>query len=185
MKITFTIEPTIAITDRSGASVTVDLAAIPGELLNDIIAQAVTHGLTQKVNDAASAALDAALPAEASEWAPAKRRQWGADNAETVAATRLAMRQAMADQLTAGAWGVTRGAATPVDPLDGHRLKVATEFMASTASAGILAAKAYKAIDPKDARARKEFKLDLVKAYPALEAMAADRLAAESAFADI
>ena len=185
MKTTITLPASIEITDRAGETVTLNIAEMDKDAAKEIALRAIVHGITQKVNDAASSALDAALPAEAAEWDTAQRRQWGADNKDKVQASRTEMRQAAVDQLFSGEWGITRAAATPVDPVDTHRLAVASEYMASPASHAKLALKGYNDIPSKDQKERREYKLNLVRSIPQLEQMAQARHESTAAFASI
>lgn len=185
MKTAINLPESIDVTDRAGVTVSLDLKAMKAEALAEIITRAAVHGITQKINDAASSALDAALPAEADSWDAATRRQWGKDNAAKVQASRTEMRQAAVNQLASGEWGITRAAATPSDPVDTHRMAIAGEFMASGSSHALLARKAYEAIPAKDQKARRQYKLDLVQGTPALESMAQARHESATAFDSI
>jgi len=87
-KHTINLEGNLIITSR-GVECAVDLAKLP----EAIVLRLITHGLTQKVADAASGAA----------------KDLGDDKAAIAAATDAAMNKA-ADALLAGEWGKTRGA---------------------------------------------------------------------------
>lgn len=165
----------VAITDRAGNEAVIDFTNLPPETLVSILIDAIDYGLTQKVNDGASSALDASLPAGSDDWDAATRRAWAKDNPDKVAQTRKEMRQRVADQISAGEWGIRRATATPADPVDTYRLQVAKEFLSMESSAAKLSYKAYMDIPAKDQAARRAYKLDMVKGHDALEKIAQDR----------
>lgn len=108
MKITINLPETFTI-NRSDVEVEVDMSTLP----QGIVAQLVTHGLTQKVGDAAAGALKTTYEAKTGnkwdELTTEEKAAWKADNAEDVRETARGDMTKVMEQLAAGEWGVTRG----------------------------------------------------------------------------
>lgn len=144
--------------DIQGATV------IPGENWNaDFILAIVEHGITQKVNDGAASALALTCPEHIvgdriGKAASDARKAWvNADpaNAELVEQARTDMRQAVADHMSNGEWGVVRQAGETIDPALKGRRSTAYEWMFNAGTPDANAARlAYKAIDAEDVAER-------------------------------
>lgn len=117
-----------------GKDAKLDVEALSAE----IIAKAVTHGLTQKISDsAASAANSAALAALGNDdfKVKAKVKAWTSDDANwpTIQAEALRMMEAVVERLHDGDWGVERtGGASAVDPVTKKTREIARPMYKAT-----------------------------------------------------
>lgn len=158
---------TLTVTARKGAaSVDFDVTTLSEE----IMAQAIIHGLTQKIADAAASAPTAAFDAdydddafETSEDRETARKAYikAPENAATIADEATARMAKTVDQLAEGEWN-QRGTAGAVDPLDAYRILAVRGWMAENAkgAAKELVA-AHGAIDSKDQSARRALLLSV------------------------
>ena len=141
-----------------GQTVTLDLAALPKEVL----AQALVHGLTQKIGDAAASALIDAFSAAHDEQTvkastPAQRKAWGEANPDAVAAHARAALEKAVHNLKEHGWTARTGGGTSLDPMDKFRAEVVREIITRDKSSAVF--KKYDAIDSSDQKARREFLL--------------------------
>lgn len=114
MEMTINLQPEFEVQAR-GLAVTVDMA----QLSENVIAQAVLHGLKQTVADAASnaagSAYDGARKESEPHWKDMDARQkksWAVDHAQMVADEAFALMQKRVDALQEGDW-TTRANAAP------------------------------------------------------------------------
>jgi tRNA A37 N6-isopentenylltransferase MiaA len=183
-KVTFTPAATFSISNRSGSVVTVDTTSMNAET----IAQIFEYGLTQKVNDAASGALLAAMVEaigdEAHDAEPEARKAWGKENPEAVVSMRETLRTECAEALAKNIWGVTRATGRTVNPLDSYRVAIVLDLIKAKPDSPV--AKEYAAIDSSDQKARYEYRLAWAAAQSdvidpiAEERMEADRAASKA-----
>jgi hypothetical protein len=175
------IEPMTNLSITLPASFTVtsrkrNVAVETASLSPEIIAQAVIHGLTQSIADAAASALadayESANPEHGLEGDALKaaRKAWGTENPDAVADAAEGNMRKRLDALLAGEWQ-TRGSSVDTDPLDPYRRAVVREAISKDKESD--AWRAYAAIPSDDRKGRDTFLLDLA----AKNAKAVDRVA--------
>jgi len=170
--ITITLPATFTISDRAGNPVVVASES----LTTAIVEKLVEHGVTQKVNDAASAAL--AVAYEEATGLSGKdvnkdvRKAWGQDNAELVDTTRLELRTECGAMLESGTWGTTRTTGTRVDPMIAARRSVVREMLSRDKTGAANAA--YLAIVMGDKKAQAEARNAFVDTLAAKNAAVVD-----------
>ncbi len=154
-------------------------------LSQEIIAQAVIHGLTQSIADAAASALadayESANPEHglADDALKAARKAWGTANPDAVADAAEGNMRKRLDALLAGEWQ-TRGSSVDTDPLDPYRRAVVREAISKDKDSD--AWKAYAAIPSDDRKARDTFLLELAsKNAKAVDRVARARMEADQA----
>lgn len=162
-----------------------NIAVETASLSSEIIAQAVIHGLTQSIADAAASALadayESANPEHKLEGEALKaaRKAWGAANADAVADAAEGNMRKRLDALLAGEWQ-TRGSSVDTDPLDPYRRAVVREAISKDKDSD--AWKAYAAIPSDDRKARDTFLLGLAsKNAKAVDRVARARMEADQA----
>jgi len=183
MEIQITIADTLDVTSRK-ETVTLDVVT----LSLDTLAQALVHGLTQKVADDAAKALKVAYDnatyaqaeadfgtgPEADARAEAlikaatadQRKAWGEANAERVSEATRDLMQAACDNLAKHGWTVRTAGVGSGDPLDVYRIRAARAAITNNKSGDNWLA--YEAIDSSDQKARAAFLLDLATAQAEL-----------------
>jgi hypothetical protein len=176
----FTPAPTFAIANRSGAIVTVNTA----DMSPDTLARIFEYGLTQKVNDAASGALLAAMVESIGEDAydatPEARKTWGKDNPDSVNDMRDTLRAECAANIAANIWGQTRATGRTVDSLDTYRVAIVLDLIRAKPESPV--AKEYNKIDSSDQKARYEYRLQWAAAQSdVIDPIARDRQTADKA----
>lgn len=143
----------------NGATVTVDLAAMPASIVDKVI----QYGIKQKVADAASDALAQAFDAHAGEHGlegdalKAARKAFKAEHSEKVTEMAEALMTVAIDRLLAGDWGSERTGSAGADPLDKHRKAVVLAWFRAKPESE--AAIAYAKIPAKEQAARHAFAL--------------------------
>lgn len=162
-----------------------NIAVETASLSPEIIAQAVIHGLTQSIADAAASALadayesanpDHGLDGDALK---AARKTWGNANSDAVADAAEGNMRKRLDALLAGEWQ-TRGSSVDTDPLDPYRRAVVREAISKDKESAAWAA--YSAIPSDDRKARDTFLLDLAsKNAKAVDRVAKARMEADQA----
>lgn len=178
-EVKITLPETLDVTSRE-QTVTVDVQA----LSVDVLARAVTHGLTQKIADAAAGAANSAALGElgnmdglSAEQKKRKVKEWTEDegNWAIIAKEGLRMMEATADRLAQGDWGKERGSGG-VDPITA----LARRMAATIIKAGLVLrdgnAKAYTALTTADKHAACD---KMIAAKPELLEQAATELEAK------
>lgn len=170
--ITINLPATFTISDRAGNPVTVTSES----LTPAIVEKLVEHGVTQTVNDAASAALAVAYEDETGlsgkDVDKDTRKAWGRANQEAVDAVRLELRTERAAVLESGAWGTTRTTGTRIDPMISARRSVVREMLSRDKTGAANAA--YLAIVMADKKAQAEARNAFVDTLAAKNAAVVD-----------
>ncbi len=121
MKLTIEMDNVVEFT-RAGVTMEVDVSTLP----KGIVANLITHGLTQKVGDAAAGAVGKAAGDDWDKMNADERKAWKADNEKAIAKVAADDMNAVLKQLAEGNWGVQRTGAT-LSELDKEILKVVRE----------------------------------------------------------
>ena len=188
---TFTIEVTLPATldiESRGQITTLDVAQAVKNHGPSMVADGFTHGIIQKISDAAASALKLAYEADTEDKAasPDTRKAWGAQNqgnSDATDAMALNLMESAARNTVENGW-TSRRVNSSADPLDAYRLTIVRSIISGDKKSK--AFRGYAAIDAKDQSARRDYLLALAaKNAEAVDTMAqaameADKLAARS-----
>jgi len=187
---TFTIEVTLPATldiESRGQITTLDVAQAVKNHGPSMVADGFTHGIIQKISDAAASALKLAYEADTEDKAasPDTRKAWGAQNqgnSDATDAMALNLMESAARNTVENGW-TSRRVNSTADPLDAYRIAVVRKIILDDKKSKSY--KGYAAIDAKDQSARRDYLLALAaKNVEAVDALAYDAMAADKAKAE-